>query len=859
MNESELAAPLQRPGDALLSGYGDGVRGFDEMFGADGQPRAHWGSLLDELGRHSAGELAQLWTTADRLVRENGTTYNVYDETGDSARPWRMDPIPFLIAPDEWRALEAGLIQRARLLNAIVDDVYGHQHLLHSGALPASLIFGNDNFLRPVHGISPPKGVHLHILAFDLARGADDRWWVMSDRTQAPSGAGYALENRIVLSRTLPDIFRKSRAHRLASFFQAMSDGLLSLTGRDDPLAVLLTPGPRNETYFEHAYLARYLGFPLIEGADLTVRDNRVYLKTLDGLKQVDLILRRVDGDYCDPLELRNESLLGVAGLVEAIRAGNVVVANGLGSGVVESDALMAFYPKLCRELLGEDLQIPSIATWWCGQPAERDYVIENLDNLTIRPAFARTTIVNSHAGAVMPGELNAKAKAQLTERLQLAGHAYFGQEMASFSTTPSWHEGALAPRPMALRMFVCFDGTGYRVMPGGLTRATDDADIGAIRLGQGQTSKDVWALSDRPVSEFSRLAAADQPIRLRRSGSNLASRVADNLFWLGRYAERAESSIRLLRAMIMRLSGEAGAGDDPQTLARLALALVELGHLPESAGRLAEAGELQSLERELALLLSDPEGPNGLLALLADLDRIASIVRERLSADSWRILNNLRERALQEGAVIRLDMDDAAAVLNAMLADLSAFSGMQKENMTRGLGWHVMDAGRRTERAAHITTLMRELVTDGDPVADGRLDLLLELGDSSMTYRTRYISSPRLAPVIDLLLTDDTNPRAVAFQAQQLAAHVRALPRATNAATLPREEFLIESLTSRLRLADVQALADAKDDDGVRVELAAFLDKTDAQIAEFSDAFARKYFSHVLPTRSAYAGTGGP
>lgn len=856
MSASDNLSATDTPRDGLLMNYRADIGGYDEMLGPDGEVRAHWRPFLDAIGSMARPSVEHMWDTAQRLIRENGTTYNVYDETDDAAHPWRLDPAPYLISPTDWRTLETGLIQRARLLNAIVEDIYGEQRLMRDGSLPAALVYGNRNFLRPLHGVRPRGDVHLHVLAFDLARAPDGAWWVLSDRAQAPSGAGYALENRVVLSRTAPELFRKMRVHRIAGFFQAMRDGLLSLAQADTPLVVLLTPGPRNATYFEHAYLARYLGFPLVEGADLTVRDNNVYLKTLDGLKKVDLILRRVDGDYSDPLELRAESLLGVPGLVETIRAGNVIIANSLGSGVIESDALMAFYPGLSQRLLGETLSIPSIATWWCGQRQEQDYVIDNLDALAIRPAFARTSILNGATGAIMPGELSAERRARLIEDIRQNGYNFFGQETSQFSTAPVWSDGGFSARPMSLRMFVCYDGEGYQVMPGGLVRVADEPNPRSLQLRQGEASKDAWALADKDVSTFTRLAAHDQEIALRRSGANLASRAADNLFWLGRYAERAESAIRLIRSMIMRLIGESGGGEDPQTLARLTRALIDLGHLPEAAEALASAGEAPTLERELTRMLAEPAGPNGLLTLLGDLDGIASLVRERLSVDSWSILNNLRARAAYEGTIIRLNLDDAVAVLNAMLADLAAFSGMQKENMTRSLGWRMMDAGRRIERATHTTTLIREMAVEGDPAADGRLDLLLELGDSAMTYRTRYITAPRPAPVVDLLLTDDSNPRSVAYQANYLAEHIKELPRAAGRAVLEPEEFLIESLTSRLRLADVQALVLDRSDDGQRRALKAFLDECETQALAFSDALARKYFSHVLPTRSAFAGT---
>lgn len=857
MNATGEPKLIQPDADDLTSNYRplDGV--FDEMVGPDGMARDHWRRFLTAVDAQPRPALDRMRETAQRLIRENGTTYNVYDENQDAAHPWRLDPFPFLISPDDWKSLEVGLKQRARLLNAIVEDIYGDQTLLKQGRIPPALVYGNPNFLRPLHGVRPPGAVHLHLLAFDLARGADGRWWVVSDRAQAPSGAGYALENRVAISRAMPEIFRQANAHRLGGFFQSMSDGLLSLARGDAPLAVLLTPGPSAPTYFEDAYLARYLGFPLVAGADLSVRDNRVYLKTLSGLRQVDLILRRIDGENCDPLELRADSLLGAPGLVEAVRAGNVVVANSLGSGVIQSDALMAFYPGLAERLLGEDLHIPSAATWWCGQSMEQDYVIANMDRLAIRPAYARTSILTGGAGVIAPGALTGKRRDRLIEDIRVNGHKYFGEEPPHYSTTPVWTDDGLAPRSMSLRMFVCFDGDDYRVMPGGMVRISDGPDAPSLLLKRGDAIKDAWALSENgDLSTFTRLPAHDQPVTLRRSGANLASRAADNLFWLGRYAERAENAIRLIRSMILRLIGETGAGEDPDMLIRLIRALIDLGHLPAAAESLAAAGDSQTLERELARMLAEPEGPNGLLTLLGDLDRIASLVRERLSVDSWRVLNNLRARAAYEGTVIRLDLGDAVGVLNAMLADLAAFTGMQAENMTRSLSWRMMDSGRRIERASHMTVLTREMAVDGDPSLDGRLDLLLELGDSAMTYRTRYITAPRLAPVADLLLMDETNPRSVAYQIETLSEHMSALPRQTGRAALSPDEYLIESLRSRLRLADIQALALDRADDGRRLALKDFLDEVEDDALAFSDALARQYFTHILPTRSAFAGT---
>jgi len=836
-------------GNLLMDGYqpADGI--FDEMLAPDGAVRPHWQPFLDALGGMTEAQIAHHWETAQRLVQENGTTYNVYEDSGGGARPWRMDPIPFLIDPNEWRELETGLIQRAKLLNAIVQDIYGPQRLLSENLLPAPLVYGNPNLLRPMHGIEPPGGIHLNFLAFDIARAPDQRWWVLSDRTQAPSGVGYALENRVVLGRTLPNIFRGAQVYRLAEFFQSLSDNLVAVTGKEDPMIVLMTPGPHNETFFEHAYLARYLGFPLVEGADLAVRDDKVFLKTLTGLKQVDLIFRRVDGDFCDPLELRADSLLGVAGLVSAIRAGNVTVANSLGSGVVESEAVMSFLPGLCQSLLGEDLMVPSLATWWCGQPKERQYVLENIDDLILKPTFASSRIISSRSEGGENGVVPSRDA--LSTLLNRRGYEYFGEESMTLATAPVWEHGHLAPRPMVLRVYLCADGDSYKVMPGGLTRTTDGSDGRSVSMQQGDASKDTWVLSDTPVSTFSRLPSADQPVTLRRSGSNLPSRVADNLFWLGRYAERTENSVRLMRSMILRLAGEAGAGEDPQTLTRLTNILVDFGYMNQRAARKTVAGGIRAIEREMAALLFERGNPNGLLNLLSSLQRTASLVRERLSMDSWRILNGLHRTTLDDAAASRLDIDDALALLNHILENLAAFSGMQKENMTRSLGWRLLDIGRRIERATHMAKLIHELTIDGDPAQEGGLDLMLELGDSTMTYRTRYLSGVQLPAVVDLLMTDETNPRSIAFQVEELTEHIETLPHDQEDAILSREQYLVTAMASQLRLADLDALCAQRNKRGRRADLAAFAEKLEEQAYELADTIARRYFSHAMPTRS--------
>ncbi|MGO8836483.1 MAG: circularly permuted type 2 ATP-grasp protein, partial [Limisphaerales bacterium] len=491
MGEASAVQNAAPAAAGLLAGYQQNAAAFDELLAESGPVRPHYAKLMGALAELSPAELQHRWDTSQRFVHEQGITYNVYGDPRGMERPWQLDPIPFVIAPDEWRSLEAGLIQRATLLNRILADCYGSQELIRSRWLSPALVFAQPDFLRPCHNLRLPEDIFLHFYAADLARSPDGRWWVVSDRTQIPTGAGYALANRLVTSRILPESFRDNHVHRLAGFFREAQNTLTRLAPRkpDNARVVMLTPGPHNETYFEQAYLARYLGYLLVEGQDLIVRDNRVFLKTLSGLDRVDVILRRVDDDFCDPLELRNDSMLGVPGLVEALRAGNVVVANALGCGLMQSPAFMAFLPGLCRHLLGEELKLPSSATWWCGQDSARRYVVENLDRLMVKPAF-RTHLRLADAGK----QSSAAEREALRRRIEFDPDLFVAQERVEHSTAPVWQKDSLAPQPVSLRVFLVADGRGgYCVMPGGLARVAPDAGGKFISMQAGGSSKDTW------------------------------------------------------------------------------------------------------------------------------------------------------------------------------------------------------------------------------------------------------------------------------------------------------------------------------------------------------------------------------
>jgi uncharacterized circularly permuted ATP-grasp superfamily protein len=708
----------------IWAAYGSKPGVFDELRAADGSIRPHWLPLvhgLERLGREGIRDRAD---NARQLLREHGVTYNVHADGESAARTWDLDLIPFVIGADEWAQLEAGLIQRTKLLNLVLADIYGPQQLLRDGLLPPALLHANPGFLRCCHGIRPPRDLFLSMHAIDLIRAPNGRWWVLSDRTQAPSGVGYALENRAIISRVLPEEFRESQVQRLGAFFQLRKAGLRSLAPwTSSPNIVVLTPGPYTETYFEHAYLARYLGYQLVEGNDLTVRDRHVFLKTLEGLQPVDVIIRRVDDTWCDPLELRADSILGVPGLVEAARAGNVAISNALGSGAVETTAILAFLPALARKLLSEDLRIPNVATWWCGQEGERNYALWALNSLVIKRAF-----VGVHGEPSFGEKLDATALADLAARIRANPHAYVGQESVALSTTPSWSGETPAPSPLILRCYVCATPDGYAVMPGALTRVSPSAESPIVSSRYGGGSKDTWVRSAAPTETTAPSESTAPPLRLPGAHSQVPSRVVENLFWLGRYSERLEDATRLLRTLLSRLAGEGGPSEEAE-LAALARWLTKTDFLPRRfAGRFT-AAELTS---ELRDMVFERNRYGAIRELLARVGFLTASVRDRLSGDTWRILNQMLTEF--PASIPRATPGAILHELHRLIFQLAALSGMEMENMSRGHSWRFLDIGRRLERAINLVWNVRAvLATDRDGAA---LPPLLEYTDSTMTYR---------------------------------------------------------------------------------------------------------------------------
>lgn len=814
-------------GYALPGGVYDETRDGSKL-------RPHWRFLMRSLETLGLEELNRRSLEADRLLRESGVTYNVYAEQSDRRRRWKLDPIPLLIESSEWNDIEQGLMQRAELLDLILRDLYGPRDLLRKGLLPPEVVYSHPGFLRPCVDPTQPPDRGFLTLANDLARDRDGNFVVMADRAQAPSGSGYALENRIVLSRALPSLYRDSQVHRLAVYFRALRNTLAALAprNRDDPRVVILTPGPGNETYFEHAYLASYLGYILTEGNDLTVRDGRVYIQTVGGqMDEVDVILRRLDDTYCDPLELKPDSLLGTPGLLQAMRLGNVAVVNPPGSGVLDNPALLPFLPALCKHLLGQDLRIPSVQTYWCGDPKHREHVIANIDQMIIKPLAPQPG-----GRSILGDRLNGNERSRLIDRIRSRPHGFVGQEPLPLSTLPCLHSGDgrrfLEARPMILRTFLLARDHEFVLMPGGLTRVSDRTDSPLVSNQRGGVSKDTWVVASEPLREVTLLHSTDSTVaNINRGGGEVASRVADNLFWIGRYIERADGMTRLLREILpIALEAQPSGGETLNTL------LYSLTHLTSNyPGFLVDDLRAQP-EEELSALIFDRSRSGSLAFNLHRALSCGRSVRDRLSEDGWRILNTMHEHFEQQR-----DLGTALASLENLAIWLAAFAGVTNETMNHGIGWRFLDMGRRTERTLATLSILRQVFSVPPPRNDVLLETLLFLKDSLRIHRRRYRSRMDEASTLDTLLLDESHPQSVGYQLAALAEHASRLPRPPESAQRSREERLTIEALAKLRLAEAEALAASPDE---REEL---LRRLSELTLSFSDSLTESYLVHGI------------
>ncbi|MCV0424691.1 MAG: circularly permuted type 2 ATP-grasp protein [Roseibium sp.] len=734
-------------GYGLLKSYRPYPGVSDELLDAVGQVRSVWRPFLDHLSALTTEEISDRFARGNQYLNDAGVYFRQYGQDGAHEREWPLSHIPVIISEDDWQVIADGLVQRAELLEHVVADLYGQNHLVSEGYLPASLIARSPEWQRPLVGISPKSGHFLHFLSFEIGRGPDGTWWVLSDRAQAPSGAGFALENRVATGRVFNEFFAKANVHRLAGFFRAFRDHLVDLRDETDSRVSILTPGPLNDTYFEHAYIARYLGFMLLEGEDLTVKNGQLMVRTVSGLQPVSVLWRRLDTAWVDPVELNETSHIGTPGLVQAVRQGSVSMVNALGTGILETRALLAFLPRISERLLGEHLKLPNVATWWCGEDSTRAYVKEHAESMMFSPALSTALPFTSAQTDFIGRDFEKFHKGILETWIDSKSHNLVAQEAVTLSTTPAYDNGLLVPRPMSLRVFLARTSSGWEVMSGGFARIGRTEDASAIAMQAGGSAADVWIVGGKKPKKETLLHQAESPFFKTQSGA-LPSRAADNLFWLGRYIERAEGAVRLLRAYHARLLET--ADPDAPFVAQIAEYLEEIGVAPDSPV------------------------PESLCMMLQSAVISASKVRDRFSVDGWLALNDLAQTANGARRALRVDADVPRA-MGLLLRKITGFSGLVHENMYRFTGWRFLSIGRALERAHRMADLLSVFTAPDAP--EGSLELLLEVGDSAMSMSRRYAVSLSQGTVLDLLAMDPKNPRSVMYQLTDMKEHVGILP----------------------------------------------------------------------------------
>jgi uncharacterized circularly permuted ATP-grasp superfamily protein/uncharacterized alpha-E superfamily protein len=814
---------------------------FREARAAGDAVRDHWRYMLDSLNEMGPDELALRQLTLERILRDDGATYNDYSQ-GLVARPWELDPVPLLLESSEWNQIESGVRERAELLNLVLRDLYGPRTLLKHGVIPAELVYSHAGFLRECQGVSLPGEQQLILYATDIVRTPDGEMRVMSDRAQTPSGTGYALVNRLAMSRVFPSLFRDSHVHRLSLYFNNLRLTLNALNPNGDVARVaVLTPGTYNETYFEHVFLANQLGYPLVQGGDLTVRDGYVWMKTLDGLTRIDVILRRVDDWFCDPVELYSESRLGVPGLLEVARMGNVAIANPLGCGVLENRGLARYLPAAAQHFLGRDLALKTADSWWCGDPADREFVLENLDSLVIKPTFRGPKLKIVHGATLDDAGRDALAKEIRANPLH-----YSAQEYLSPSLSPVWTGKQFEDCPLVLRSFAVAGESSYVVMPGGLTRIGLQPEHLEISNRLGALSKDTWILASEPEKREEIAASGEQRAAGQTwAGMELPSRVVENLYWVGRYTERAEAALRLLRTVYASLHSEQSL--QPASRALLLRAVTHMtGTYP---GFLDASADLSAPTQELVDVVLNGDRAGSVSYSLAALLGAVDQVRDFMSADTQRILNDLRDEMARLPGQLQRELYAAPEeALDRLVSILLALSGLAQESMVRGQGWHFLDLGRRIERGLLSISLLRSLcvpaASDVDQVAV--LETIMLSAEALMTYRRRYQRNANMEDALDLLMLDPDNPRSLVFQLDRIEEHLQHLPRAVDEPRMTTERRQWLEATTQLRLANLPALAAVAEGDALRADLDQLLSRVQSLVAGIGETVTDRYFKHT-------------
>ncbi|MCZ2723190.1 circularly permuted type 2 ATP-grasp protein [Marinomonas sp. 15G1-11] len=825
---------------AELSWYPLSEGTYDEAFTESRTPRPHWQSLFESISTLGKEGLSDRERRAQRILRDDGATYNLAAEPM-SPKIWGLDPIPLILNDKDWLQIESSLIERSSLFDLILKDIYGPRNLIKDGIIPPEVIYGHPGFLRACQGMSVPGNHNLLLHAVDMVRTQNGRFCVIGDRTQAPSGAGYALENRTVLSRVMPSIFRGSNAHRLAYYFQALRNMLAKLVAdkTDDPRIVIMTSGAYSSSYFEQALLANYLGYSLVQGRDLTVRNGHVWLKSLQGLEKVDVILRRVDDAFCDQAELRSDSFMGVPGILEAIRSGNVVMANPLGSGILETPALLKYLPKISQYFLGQDLSMESVQTWWCGDADDFKFVKENLRNLIIKPA-----IRSASAPSVYGRQLSNLEESQLLARIKQAPHRYTAQSYLAASHTPSWQNDEICSRPSILRTFTVSNEDSYSVMSGGLTRVCAGENDTIVTNYNGSMSKDTWVMSDESRNDLTLVNKQEAPHGIHHS--NLPSRVVENLFWMGRYSERAEMTMRLLRTVFSQMNGVDSLPKECRDVLFKAVS-VQTGCIPG----FCEESEalLNNPEPEFVAIVADGTRIGSVKSNLLALLTCAEEIKEMLSADTRKIINNLRDYLFElDRAYINGLPEAPEESLDSLVTCLLALSGLNHESMLRGIDWKFQEIGRRTERAIQTATLLRSTLTVSLSQLNQQqvLESVLLSVEALISFRRRYRTQVEVEYGLDLLMLDETNPRSLYYQINQLQNLVNELPRSKTALRdMSAEVRLIMQSLNDIQLANLDALSVVDPVTDQREKLNQLMMELEENLVLFTSKISDKYFDH--------------
>ena len=824
--------------NALATQYPQPDVRHDEVYTAEGDMRPHWQYLLDSLQALGPEAIEERYDKARKLLKDDGATFKIYNEP-EGSQTWRLNPIPLMIPSEEWSEIEGALLERAELLNLMLEDIYGPQQLIKHGVIPPELLYSHPGFLRACHGIRVPGSKQLILHAADMLRAPDGTMKVVADRTQAPSGAGYALENRTVMTRVMPSLFRDSHVHRLAQFFYQLRTMLNRLNPNSGaPRVVILTPGSFNESYFEHSYLANYLGFPLVQGGDLVVRNGYVWLKSLEGLKRVDVILRRVDDVYCDPVELRGDSHLGVPGILEVARCGNVAIANPLGSGVLENPALYRYLPEIGKYFLGREPRLQTAKTWWCGHPDDLQYVLDHLSELIIKPCYRKSGTFSVYGPELDQNQLQA-----LAEKIKANPLKYVAQEYILGAYSPTWHNGLVVPRPSVLRTYAVSDESSYKIMPGGLTRVSLDDQARKVSNQDGSISKDTWVLASEPEKSIPARSTTEEDQDFGER-VELSSRVAENMFWMGRYADRAEASMRLLRVVFVQISKvEPLSPNCQQTL------LKAVSHLTLTyPGFTANNSELfQSPLDELFDVITNRTRSGSVAYSLMSLVNSAEQVKEQLSSDTQRIINTIGdELELLDNTLKPGGWSAPEEALDSLVTTLLALSGLVQESMVRSYGWHFINMGRRLERALQTLYLVRSLLVHKLDENDEEtlMETALLCSETLITYRRRHRERPEITPGLELLLFDSNNPRSLMYQLHQLNEHFTQLPGFHRQSQLPLHAKKILEATTALQLSDLSALSD--DTNGhIRTELDQLLSRLQHLLTTGAVALTDRYFDH--------------